>query len=58
MEQNSLRLYNPNANASIDGGMVQVCLSRTWKAVCDHGFDCNQEGRAACEQLGYGGANS
>ena len=52
-----MRLYNPDGNASTTGGILQVCTSETWKAVCYYTFDCINEGRAACRQLGYGGAN-
>ena len=54
---NSLRLFNPYGNSSTDGGMLHVCKSSVWKAVCDYTFDCTTEGRAACKQLGYGGAH-
>ena len=53
--ENSLRLYNPYSNASTDEGMVQVCRSNIWTAVCGHYWGCN-EGKAACKQLGYGGS--
>ena len=55
--QNSLRLYNPYGNSSNDGGMLHICKSGIWRAVCDYNFDCTTEGRAACRQLGYGGAH-
>ena len=55
--ENSLRLFNPYGNSNTDGGMLQVCKSSVWKAVCDYSFDCTTEGRAACKQLGYGGAH-
>ena len=52
---NSLRLYNPNGNTATEGGMLQICRSGIWRAVCDYTFDCTTEGRAACRQLGYSG---
>ena len=53
--ENSLRLYTQYGNTSTQGGLLQVCNSGTWKAVCDR-FYCGSEGRAACKQLGYGGS--
>lgn len=59
METNALRLYNPYSdNTNATGGMLQVCTADgIWTGVCDYLFKCTNEGRAACKQLGYGGAN-
>ena len=42
-------------NTSTQEGMLEVCNSGTWKAVCNR-FYCGSEGKAACKQLGYGGS--
>ena len=40
-----------------EGGMLQICLSGTWRAFFDYSFYCTMDGRsrAACRQLGYSG---
>ena len=53
---NSLRLYNQYGSTATQGGMLQVCRSNQWRAVCDRRFDCSTEGRAACRQLGFSGS--
>ena len=53
---NSLRLYNPHGSTATQGGMLQICISNRWRAVCDYTFGCSTEGRAACRQLGYSGS--
>ena len=53
---NALQLYNSNGNITTEGGMLQICRSGTWTAVCDFGFSCSYEGKAACRQLGYSGS--
>ena len=58
VEKNGLRLYNPHSDNNATGGMLQVCTAAgIWTAVCDYLFKCTAEGKAACKQLGYGGAN-
>ena len=52
--EDSLRLFNRYGTAG-DGGMLQVCKSNVWRAVCDHQFRCKLEGKAACRQMGYQG---
>ena len=58
VEKNALRLYNPHSDNNATGGMLQVCTAAgIWTGGCDYLFECTAEGRAACKQLGYGGAN-
>ena len=52
--ENNLRLYNRYDSTSTQGGMLQICRSNLWRAVCDYGWGCTN-GRAACKELGYGG---
>ena len=52
----SIRLYNPQGSTATQGGMLQICISSRWRAVCDYGFDCQNEGKAACRQLGFSGS--
>ena len=53
---NRLRLYNPYGSTATQGGMLQICLSNRWRAVCDYSFSCSTHGKIACRQLGFSGS--
>ena len=53
---NSLRLYNPYGSTATQGGMLQICISNQWTAVCDYSFSCSVQGKIACRQLGFSGS--
>ena len=38
-------------------GIIQICKSGTWYAMCDHYYYC-YIGKLVCQQLGYAGALS
>ena len=48
---NEFRLY-PIPGGQANEGMVQRCVSQTWRAVCGGGWSCS-ETRVLCRQLGF-----
>ena len=55
--EESFRLYNAFDDPVTQGGMLQVCRSGVWTAVCNVGFGCANAAPPACRSLGYGGEN-
>ena len=55
--EETFRLYNAYSDPAAQGGMLQVCRSGIWTAVCNQGFGCGNAAPPACRTLGYGGEN-